>query len=333
MHYPYINFDEQLDTIQEIIKNTKEYKLEFVYDVPFIPIRDIINKKLINGKYNNRYTLIIRNGLDYRLYNKITDIFIEKCNVLCRFGKSKTRLELVKDKKFMTELIHQILKDNKEITPKNISNYLYKNTTICSYFPMNIAYGIYKHFNVKSVLDISAGWGDRLIAACIADIKYYSADPNSCNEQYYNKMIEYLGDKNKQKVQICGFENLIITENYDMILTSPPYFDLEKYSEDKDQSHIRYKNSNNWLYKFLFVVLKKAWNHLNDDGHMILYLNDYYKFNYCEKTVNFCIKELNKCSFLGVIGLKTNEHNNEKFLKEKIKYTTSLQPLWIFHKS
>jgi hypothetical protein len=47
------------------------------------------------------------------------------------------------------------------------------------------------------------------------------------NQTFYNH-----NEPRPVTCRICGFENLIITENYDMILTSPPYFDLEKYSED-----------------------------------------------------------------------------------------------------
>lgn len=197
----------------------------------------------------------------------------------------------------------------------------------CSYFPITIAYGFYKYFNAKSVLDISSGWGDRLIAACIADIIYYGADPNSCNTPYYEQMIEIFGTKNKQQVIKSGFENLNITSIYDLIFSSPPFFELEKYSEDKEQSHLLYNTKHSWINDFLYVCIEKAWKYLKHGGHMCLYMNDYYKLLYCENMVSYCIKHLQNVKYLGVIAIIMTYDK-----KEGVVESNTWMPLWIFKK-
>ena len=58
-----------------------------------------------------------------------------------------------------------------------------------------------------------------------------------------------------------GFEDLdiktLIKEDkilskYNILYTSPPFFDLEIYSNEETQSNNRYKELDTWLDKFLF---------------------------------------------------------------------------------
>ena len=57
-------------------------------------------------------------------------------------------------------------------------------------------------------------------------------------------------------------------ENYfDTIFTSPPYFNVEKYSDEDTQSYVRYKNIDSWNEDFLhkaigkmIPTLKKGWD-------------------------------------------------------------------------
>jgi hypothetical protein len=333
-YYDYHRIDEELEKIKYMCDNLKKYSLTFLYDKSYQSIRIINDKKLIDNKYNKRYTLVAKSRNDYLKYNGITNIIIERCNALCRFGQSKTMLELANDRKVISNIMTEMYNNNSDITPKKIAGQIYRRTKICTYFPVNIVFGFIKHFGAKSYLDISTGWGDRLIAACLADIVYYGADPNTCNEVYYNQMIEMFGNKKKQKVVITGFENLEITDTYDLIFSSPPFFELEKYSNDLDQSHLKYTSERSWVNDFLFVVLKKAWKHLNNDGHMCLYMNDYYKISYCEDMVKFCVENLPNCKYLGVIGITIEPNLNQPISDtEPEPEPIRSNPLWVFQKS
>mgnify|MGYP001410059017 CR=1 FL=1 len=48
------------------------------------------------------------------------------------------------------------------------------------------------------------------------------------------------------------------SNKYDLIFTSPPYFNAEQYNGGKDkQTWCRYTTEDDWLTKFLFPVLEK----------------------------------------------------------------------------
>jgi len=61
---------------------------------------------------------------------------------------------------------------------------------------------------------------------------------------------------------------------YDLIVTSPPYFDLERYSDEETQSFKKYPKYEEWLDKFLFVLIKESHRLLKDDGVFILNIAD-----------------------------------------------------------
>lgn len=331
--YSFNRIENFLDILNYYIENIKKYQLKFIYDIEFKSLKYIKNKNIIDNKFNGKYTTLIRLTNEYKIYNKITNMFIEKCNIRCKFNNYKTLYDISNDKKIILDGIIHLYNTNLDITRDNLTSFLYNKTKICSYFPVNIAYRFYKYFNAISVLDISAGWGDRLIAACISDIIYYSCDPNKCNKPYYDQIIDILGNKNKQKIITSGFEDLIINNNFDLIFSSPPFFDLEIYSNDKDQSNLKYLTSKSWINNFLYVVIVKAWKYLNINGHMCLYMNDYNNLNYCENMILYCINNLEKCKYLGVINIIVIENDDiDKFIEKADLSKKKVQPLWIFKK-
>jgi hypothetical protein len=82
--------------------------------------------------------------------------------------------------------------------------------------------------------------------------------------------------KNKQKNFIIyknGFiEAPIIQNNFDIIFSSPPFFDLEQYSTFPEDSIKNYKNEKEWCDNFFIKSLIKAYNLLKLNGHIILYM-------------------------------------------------------------
>jgi hypothetical protein len=52
----------------------------------------------------------------------------------------------------------------------------------------------------------------------------------------------------------------------DMVLTSPPYFDVEVYTKESTQSITNITNYETWVNEFLEPLVIKAVSHLNTDG-------------------------------------------------------------------
>jgi tRNA1(Val) A37 N6-methylase TrmN6 len=151
---------------------------------------------------------------------------------------------------------------------------------------------LYKLFNAKIILDPSAGWGDRLISAIGCDVdKYVGVDPNPDMQPCYQKMIDTLVDNDKKEnftVIEDGFEYAEIPKlNYDLVFTSPPFFDMEKYSSSSKDSYNAYNNEESWFNDFLKVLIKKSFDNLIIGGHFVLYISESSSSHYINKMIDY----------------------------------------------
>jgi hypothetical protein len=122
-------------------------------------------------------------------------------------------------------------------------------------FKPNVARYIYHTFNAKKVLDFSAGWGGRCLAAMSLNINYTGIDINTCLKKPYSQMLKTYKTNGKIQMIYKPAENIDYSKiDYDFAFTSPPYNDLEKYENMKD-----YKDFNK---EFLFPVIKNVYKYL-----------------------------------------------------------------------
>jgi hypothetical protein len=116
------------------------------------------------------------------------------------------------------------------------------------------------------ILDFSAGWGGRLLAAMSMKIPYIGIDANKKLEASYRNMIKtYEPDANvtlifkpSETVDLSRFK-------YDLIFTSPPYFMIEEYEKMP-----AYKSKQGFLDIFFIPVVLNAWKYLANGGNMAL---------------------------------------------------------------
>ena len=81
-------------------------------------------------------------------------------------------------------------------------------------------------------------------------------------------------NKNKFILIEDGFETAKLPNTkFDLVFSSPPFFDLEKYSNYDNDSLTKYKTEKNWCDNFLIKSIYKAYNYLEKNGHMILYIH------------------------------------------------------------
>lgn len=157
---------------------------------------------------------------------------------------------------------------------------LYRNVRGCSsFFPQELIKMLDK-YKPKSLFDPCAGWGERLIACMLRNVKYVGVDPNSLMQYYYSKIIdEFGGDLNRFRVIHSRAEDVKLgTETFDMVYTSPPFWDVEIYSNEGSQSS-NSKSLKSWIVDFLFVLLDIAWNRVNAGGVMCIYLTSHEKLS------------------------------------------------------
>ena len=150
-----------------------------------------------------------------------------------------------------------------DINYNDVSEYLYQNIPQCTNFNVTVMISLLNLLKPKRVLDPSAGWGDRLIGAIAYNkCEYTGVDPSICMEPIYKEIINTLvprNDSSRYNVIKDGFENIIVPQSYyDLVFTSPPFFDFELYEKSETQSVEKFNTLDKWLNGFLFPLIKKS---------------------------------------------------------------------------
>ena len=140
----------------------------------------------------------------------------------------------------------------------------------------HVAKTVCSHFSQKTVLDPCCGWGGRMLGALAAGKKYIGFEPNIETFVGLNKIASFLGMCNQVQIYNDGAENMskYDFENVDLILTSPPYFNLEIYSESKYQSENMFSTYDEWRDQWLRIVIRKSLDNLNQNGYSAWNVHD-----------------------------------------------------------
>jgi len=137
-----------------------------------------------------------------------------------------------------------------------------------SIFKPIMAMHIYCMFKPTSILDMTMGWGGRLVGACALDIPNYTGiDLNYNLKKPYEMMCEELNKHSKTKIKLYFQDALTFDYSkikYDMVLTSPPYYNIELYSGTKQMTE------DEWNNKFYMPLFEKSYKYLSNGGHYCL---------------------------------------------------------------
>jgi hypothetical protein len=251
---------------------------------------------------------------DYVEINSLTDYFSEDCRVECQFLNNPRPLDY-----WRLNYKDILLKANKSRTsPREI---LYHSIRLCNNFRISVAITVLRLFRATKWLDISAGWGDRLLAALLTPtIKFYcGVDPNPCLHDRYKEMINVFGDSTASKNYVLikdGFESAKIPDvGYDLVFSSPPFFNLETYSQSVEDSLVKNPTSKQWFENFLMPSIYKAISHLVKNGYLILYMGESKATNYVKEMKVLVNKRL---SYSGSLYYQDANTIREFFVWKKI---------------
>jgi hypothetical protein len=125
------------------------------------------------------------------------------------------------------------------------------------------------------IVDFSAGYGGRLLASLVCKCEYFGVDPARAQCAGLRKMARALDGK-ASIIRGCA-EDVMPTfrsKSVDLVFSSPPYFRLEKYSEETSQVWLRHKTYDQWLSRFLEPVLVESHRTLKTSGHLLLNVAD-----------------------------------------------------------
>lgn len=215
---------------------------------------------------------------------------VEMMKVVC--GNSQMSIEeILKDPETLEFWLAVTARKKKQTAP--LASRLFetiRQTVPLFAFKASTAKYIYKTLDAKRVLDPCAGWGGRLLGAAVLGLPYIGFDTNPNLQEPYKKMIAdlKLDPGNYQvKHQDC-LEVDYSQYQFDLVLTSPPYYTLEKYPGSKT-----WESEKEFYQEFLICLLTKlqagiqkpGWICLNISRDMYKKLTDIYKYRVCDREI------------------------------------------------
>lgn len=160
------------------------------------------------------------------------------------------------------------------------------NYKLATTFQPGYAKAIYSFFHAETVLDPCAGWGCRLIGAAAANKpavrRYVAFDPNRNLRPGYAKLMKLFGHSvanihdnllqfsNGFEVRSLPFEKgaLELADNsFDLVFTSPPFFDYEMYNPDNPD----YKD---WIKDFYEPLMQQACRCVKPGHYVCIHIGD-----------------------------------------------------------
>ncbi len=189
------------------------------------------------------------------------------------------------------------------------------------------------------VLDPCAGYGGRL-AGCISsnrNIFYHGIDPNGKTSvgnmkmaNFFSTQYDALGERVYEyrfRFDMGMAEEVMpeLREEYDLVFTSPPYFNVEIYSGESSQSCNKYDSYKSWLYSFLYVIIDQSKKILKDGGYLVLNVKNTEKYKIADDLCNYCEKDwrLEKIYHMRLANSSYNRRKNN---------TYHVEPIFIFRK-
>jgi tRNA1(Val) A37 N6-methylase TrmN6 len=137
-----------------------------------------------------------------------------------------------------------------------------------------VACKIYALFRPTHVLDPCAGWGGRLAGAAAMDVpRYTGIDSNTRLREPYRKLTEFLATRSDTKARMIFKDALAVDFSkidYDMVLTSPPYYDIERYGADAEDASPLYTSRDEWNTLFYRPLFEKTFAAMRAGGYFCL---------------------------------------------------------------
>ena len=182
--------------------------------------------------------------------------------------KTENKNEYIK-KQYVKKMYDYCLKNQPTLTDTQICwrifNLYFGSINI---FKPTIAMNIYCKYKPKSILDFTMGWGGRLIAATALNVENYTGiDLNTELKTPYSNMVKILKPLTTTKIKLIFKDALKVNYSkidYDMVLTSPPYYNIELYNGTEK------KTKEQWNNNFYKPLITKTFKYLKKGGYYCL---------------------------------------------------------------
>ena len=214
------------------------------------------------------------------------------------------------------------------VTGENIQNFKPQNARAIVEHLCPVLWG--------NVYDYSCGYGGRLLGIGCSNMKYnyIGVDPNTETVKYLN----YFNDCIEEAVGVRGSIIQSVSEEYqpqdiDLAFSSPPYFNLEKYSDEDTQCMVRYKTLDDWFDSYVVPTIEHIYSGLNREGLFATNIADYKTYGNKEyKVVEDWIKTAERIGFKHVSTIKMMLNTRPGVGNNKLAGREKYEGVYVFQK-
>jgi hypothetical protein len=175
---------------------------------------------------------------------------------------------------YVQNMLKYYAKEGRDITDIRVWKYIFNLyfSSITIFRPV-MTMEVYCRFPCRiAVLDPTMGWGGRLVGACALDLpKYIGVDANPNLDPLYKKMCAFLQPRSKTNIQLFFQDALTVDYSslkYDVVFTSPPYYNIEIYRKSSNSKEKQTKEE--WNETFYKPLFEKTWAAMQSPGYYIL---------------------------------------------------------------
>ena len=187
-----------------------------------------------------------------------------------------------------------------------------------------------------NVYDYSCGYGGRLLGIGSSNMKYnyIGIEPNTETVKYLN----FFNDCIDEAVGVRGTIVQSVSEEYqptdiDLAFSSPPYFNLEKYSDEDTQCMVRYRTLDEWFSGYAEPTIENIYNGLNKDGIFATNIADYKTYGNKEyKVVDDWIQTAERIGFKNVGTIKMMLNTRPGVGNQKLAGREKYEGVYVFKK-
>lgn len=205
-----------------------------------------------------------------------------------RVGKHPLLKEMFADETMKAKMITDVLKRDRTGTfPNRVFEAYRVNKGAVVFFKPSTAKFLYKKYSATSVLDFTAGWGGRMLGAWALGIGYTGIDTNVEMKTAYECMMNELGGDLQMIWKSCL--DVDFTElDYDFVLTSPPYINLELYS-----NMTPFASKQAFYTEFLIPMIDKCRKYIKRNGKTAINISPQMYANLLKAGYSPCDEEFN----------------------------------------
>lgn len=229
---------------------------------------------------------------------KILDIKANQGSALCKYlfpnlhkieckgNKDNSMWNRFFDNHKLKRAIKLSLSIKKGVTPSEIRTSMELiGGNVATNFKIVNAKALYEKYCPKNgiIYDFACGFGGRMLGALCSknNYTYYGVEP--CSETFESLLrlgneIEKVTHRNNSfEIYKKGSEEQITdnVEFVDFAFSSPPYFSLEKYSDEETQCYIKYPTLEQWFIGYVVPTIENIYKYLKEGSYYAVNIADF----------------------------------------------------------